>query len=115
MTRNTSKWPRKLAESRSASSGTLQAIGDCIAAQYGAAHKGENEMTHFRTDNTKGYDARDLIELNARMERAITQRGLTRDDEDAITALAEDVLAQFDCDASLTSDEAACDSRRVSE
>lgn len=56
-------------------------------------------MSYFRTDNTQGYSAEQLAELNHRFTREVEAQGADLDDEDQKSLLdhiGERVLAGFD-------------------
>lgn len=54
-------------------------------------------MTHFRADNTEGYSAEQLAELNRRYEAAIAEHSpADRAEKSVVDAVAESVLAEFD-------------------
>jgi hypothetical protein len=58
---------------------------------------GQSTRQQFRNDNTEGYTARELAELNRRFDLALAEYDeAERDNESIRAAVAERVLADFD-------------------
>ena len=57
------------------------------------------EMEHFREDNTEGYNADQLAELNRRFDAEMDKLEMNElDDESLIDNIAEHILADFDAE-----------------